>query len=421
MGAIWAPFNPEWRAREITRYASRVNPRVLVTRSDLLPLWRDSECPPPKVILIDDADMSKSLLESNDLLPPLPQPADAPCLFLPTSGSTDRPRIVMRTVRNLLAAAQSSAEVLGLRPGMREICVMPFHHSGGFSTCLLLPLLTGMTSILRASFNPADFAGAVADEKVQVLMGSPFVYTMLLESRTPRDAFDSVEIALSSGAPIAPRIVQRCADELGLVVRQHYGAAETGVIAIQAKATPFVSGLVGHPVPSALVKIVDEHGVQLPLGRTGTVAVCGPSVITCYHDQDVTDSALFHEGWFYTGDLGYIDPSGVLLLAGRSKLMINVSGLKIDPVEIEHVVKELPAVLDCMVRGVRDDKETEIVEALIVLREGHALTRQAFIAHCRERLSEYKLPRRVTFCESLPVEITGKRRKTFDKTREKMF
>lgn len=410
LGATWAPFHPEWRAREVRAYASGPAPRVLITRRDLLPPWTDGACLPPAVILVDDVELQAALRASENRLSPLPRAADAPCVYLPTSGSTGRPRTALRSSGQVLAAVQSSADVLGLRAGMRQICVMPFHHSGGFNTCLLLPLLTGMTAVVQASFNTTAFATAVAEEKVQVLMGSPFVYAMLLESGVPRAAFDSVEMAFSFGAPIAPSIVRRCAEELGLSVRQHYGAAETGVIAIQSAATAFEPGLVGHPVPSAQLRIVDDHDEQLPSGRIGAVEVRGPAVISRYQDRLPTDDEIFRDGWFRSGDLGYIDPAGALILRGRSKTMINVSGIKIDPVEVEHVVRELPAVFDCMVRGGRDDKLGEVVEAMLVLRKGQALTRQALIAHCRKRLAEYKLPRRITFCESLPVETTGKRK-----------
>jgi acyl-CoA synthetase (AMP-forming)/AMP-acid ligase II len=410
LGAAWAPFHPEWRSREVCAYAYALAPRVLITRRDLLPPWTDGACLPPTVILVDDAEVQETLRTSENRLPPLPRAAAAPCVYLPTSGSTGRPRTALRSIGQVMAAVQSSADVLGLHAAMRQICVMPFHHSGGFNTCLLLPLLSGMTSVVQASFNTTAFATAVAEEKVQVLMGSPFVYAMLLESGVPRAAFDSVEMAFSFGAPITPSVVRRCADELGLSVRQHYGAAETGVIAIQSAATPFVPGLVGHPVPSAQVRVVGDHDEQLPSGRIGAIEVRGPAVITRYHDRQPGDEEIFRDGWFRGGDLGYIDPAGALILRGRSKTMINVSGIKIDPVEIEHVVKELPAVFDCMVRGVRDDRQVEMVEAMLVLRKGQALTRQALIAHCRKRLAEYKLPRRITFCESLPVDTTGKRK-----------
>jgi len=246
-------------------------------------------------------------------------------------------------------------------------------------------------------------------------MGSPFIYAMLVESRQPRSAFASVETTISFGAPIAADLVRRCAQELGLFVRQLYGATETGVVAIQSATTAFAPGLAGFPVPSAQVAILDERGARLEAGATGIVAVGGPGVIARYHDELPGDAETFRGGMFRTGDLGRIEAggplAGALILAGRAKAMINVSGTKVDPVEIEHVIRELPEIRDCMVRGVTDDRQVEIIEAAVVLRAGCTLSRRALIAHCRQRLAEYKLPRRIVVRDAPLTETTGKRRK----------
>jgi long-chain acyl-CoA synthetase len=386
---------------------------VLVTRRDLLPPWAEGGCLPPTVILVDGDDTRQRLLHSADVQPPVPQPLDAPHAAAATSGSTGRPRLALRSARNLLAAVDGAVEALGLRAGMRELCVVPFHSTGGFDNCLLVPLLTGMTAVVQPSFNPAAFAGAAARERVEVLMGSPFTYEMLLASGAGRAAFASVKAAVSFGAPIAAGVVRRCADELGLSIRQLYGSTETGVIAIQSAATPFAPGLAGHPIRTADVRVVDDDGAEVAAGATGRIVVRGPGVIAGYHDRDDGDAAIFRDGGFHSGDLGSLEPSGVLMLRGRSKAMINVSGIKIDPVEVEHAIKELPAVADCVVCGVVDEREREVVQATLVLREGQALTRREVIEHCRQRLAEYKLPRRIVFAAALQVDAAGKRRKAW--------
>jgi acyl-coenzyme A synthetase/AMP-(fatty) acid ligase len=345
-----------------------------------------------------------------DRLPPLRHGAETPCAYLPTSGSTGRPRVALRTVGNLLAAARGPVAALSLRAGMREISVTPFHHTGGFDNGLLLPLLAGLTAVLQPVFDPSAFARTIAAERIELVMASPFVYAMLLERGIARQQFASVEMAVSFGAPCSPALVRRCADELGLVVRQLYGSTETGVIAIQSAATPFAPGLAGTPVAGVDVRILGDDGTELPAGHTGVVAIGGPGVIARYRDATDGDANRFRDGLFRSGDLGCFDPQGVLMLRGRSSAMINLSGVKVDPVEIEHAIGEMPAVSDCLVRGVVDGGDTEFVEALVVTRAGHSLTRKALLEHCRQRLAEYKLPRRITFCASLPIDVAGKRR-----------
>jgi acyl-CoA synthetase (AMP-forming)/AMP-acid ligase II len=414
LGAVWTPLHPEWRARERAWYLAQVTPRLLLTRRDRLPERASDEPPLPAVMCVDDPALDTALCQSDDRQPARAQSPAAPVVCFPTSGSTGRPRIAVRTHGNVAAAARAAASALGVRAGVRELAVMPFHHSGGFDNCMVLPLLSGMMAVLQPAFDPARLTAAVAAERVQVLMGSPFIYAMLVESGAPRAAFASVATAISFGAPMPAELVARCARELGLEVRQLYGATETGVIAVQAAHTAFEPGLVGHPVRSVEVALLDEDGTRLEAGRIGMVAVRGPGVIAGYEDRAPEDRERFLDGWFRTGDLGRIEAAGAhagaLILAGRTKAMINIAGTKVDPVEIEHVIGELPEVRECAVTGVGDATQGEIIEAVIVLREGRELARRAVIAHCRQRLAEYKLPRRILFRDSLGTDASGKRR-----------
>jgi long-chain acyl-CoA synthetase len=194
-------------------------------------------------------------------------------------------------------------------------------------------------------------------------------------------------------------------------VRQLYGTTETGVIAIQSPDTPFQPGIAGRVVASAEVRILDERGGCLGLSCNGEVAVRGPGVFTGYLNQPDLNRELFRDGFFRTGDLGRQDASGTLILCGRSKTVINLGGIKVDPAEIEGVLREMPEVRDCTVRGVYDAWQGEIVAASIGVRPGFTLSRQAVVAHCRRRLAEFKIPRQIEFVDAIAVEITGKKPK----------
>jgi long-chain acyl-CoA synthetase len=412
IGAVWVPFHPQWRSREIAWLAGRVPLRALITNSLLQQTWRDAAVLPPGVVLIDDPAIQDRLLASAAPLPASPSMEDEVSVCFTTSGSTGRPRVALTTQANLLASLRTNAAVLGVKPGMRILSAVPFHHSGGF-ICMLLPLLFGATAVVLQSFTPAAAEAAVAQERVQLVVGSPFIYSMLLESNANRASFASVETAISFGAPMAPDVARRSEERLGLRVRQLYAATETGVIAIQSPDTPFQPGVAGHIVASAEVHILDERGERLGLGCNGEVAVAGPGVVAGYLKEPDLNRELFRNGFFRTGDLGRLDASGTLILCGRSKTVLNLGGIKVDPAEIEGVLLEMPEVRDCTVRGVPDARQGEIVAATIGVRPGSTLSRQAVVAHCRRRLAEFKIPRRIEFVDTIAVEVTGKKPKAW--------
>jgi long-chain acyl-CoA synthetase len=295
---------------------------------------------------------------------------------------------------------------------------MPFHHVGGFDNCMALPLLFGATAVVLPSFTPAAAEAAVAQERVQLLMGSPFIYSMLLESNANRASFASVETAISFGAPMAQDLARRAEERLGLRVRQHYGTTETGVIAIQSTDTPFQPGIAGQIAASAEVHILDERGEPLGIGCSGEVAVRGPGVVTGYLNEPDLNRELFRDGFFRTGDLGRLDASGTLILCGRSKMVLNLGGIKVDPAEIESVLLEMPEVRDCIIHGVADARQGEIITVTIGVRPGFTLSRQAVVAHCRRRMAEFKIPRQIEFVDAIAVEVTGKKPKAWGTERD---
>jgi acyl-CoA synthetase (AMP-forming)/AMP-acid ligase II len=227
-----------------------------------------------------------------------------------------------------------------------------------------------------------------------------------------------VETAISFGAPMAQDLVRRLEERLGLRVRQLYGTTETGVIAIQSPDTPFQPGIAGHPVASVEVHILNERGERLGLGCKGEIAVRGPGVVTGYLNEPDLNRELFRDGFFRTGDLGRLEASGTLILCGRSKTVLNIGGIKVDPAEIEGVLLEMPEVRECVVRGVRDTRQGEVVATTIEVRPGSTLSRQAVVAHCRRRMAEFKIPRRIEFVDAIAVDVTGKKPKAWGTERD---
>jgi long-chain acyl-CoA synthetase len=411
IGAVWVPIHPQWRSRELAWLAGRLPLRALITNSLLEPAWREAAVLPPAVVRIDDPALQNALFAPAAPLAASPSPPDELAVCLTTSGTTGRPRVVLRTQSIVLNSALNISAGLGVQSGTRILNAVPFHHGGGLVGCMLVSLLSGATAVVLPAFNPAAAEAAVAAERIQIMMGSPFMYSMLLESNATRASFASVQSAFSFGAPMAPETMCRLDQHLGLRVRQAYGTTETGIISIQSSDTPSQPGLVGHPLASTVVHILDESGHRLGPGCPGEIVVGGPGVVAGYFDEPELNRELFRDGFFRPGDLGWLDESGALILCGRSKLVINVGGVKVDPAEIEHVLLELPAVRDCTVYGLSASQQGEIVAATIALRPGCALSRHAVVAHCRLRLAEFKIPRRIELVDAIPVDITGKKPK----------
>lgn len=414
VGALCAPLPPQWKARELGRCLEELDPDMVVSHSALAGPWHD-DCyrTQRRLLLVDQEPIFRILLDSApsaEVPPSLPRgPFADDVLCLATSGSTGRPKFVVRTQRSLVAGARMVALSLGLREGCRFLSVIPFHHANGFSNCLLLPLFAGGTAVLVRRFAPQRLAALAVEEKVQVLIGSPFIFRMLLEAGIGRGTFDSVEICLSSGAAMSREFAATCRDRLGLRVRQLYGSTETGTVAIEPEEGTPVQGSVGRPLESVAVKIVDAVGRELPPGTVGEIAVRSPAMMRGLYEDVRAGKPSPADEFLRTGDLGRIDPGGNLVLCGRIKRIVNLEGVKVDPAEVERVLGRLEGITDCVVGPSCDRDGRETLKAVVAARPGCGLTRAAVIAHCRKFLAEFKIPRIIELVDELPGNIMGKR------------
>jgi acyl-CoA synthetase (AMP-forming)/AMP-acid ligase II len=377
LGGTFLPVNPQWRSQELRDLTQRLNVRCTI---------------PPSPESFRAARVSE-----RSALPVAPR--FEPAAYLTTSGSTGVPRIVPRTHRNLLAGAENVAQALNIGPGHRFLSVVPFHHSNGFHNCMIMPLMAGACVVTLQNFSPAACVDLIQREGANVLIGSPFIYSCLAD----RDFSSVPELCISAGARMPVGLAQRWRDRFGVRVRQLYGSTETSVISIdqgsEDHAANGAGAFVGSPIPGVEVKRFDA---------TGELAVRSPAVMSGYFGEPELNATVFQDGFFLTGDLGFIDERGELCLTGRSRRVINLGGIKVDPVEVERVVEELPGVEACFVDAGAGGREGEIIRARIVLRSGVEITRAQVVEICRSRLAEYKLPRIIEFLDALPTSVSGK-------------
>ena len=414
LGATLLPCNPQWRAPELRGFAARLRFRGVITeRQFRLPWEQVGEILSPKRVLTVDDEVSPcdaGVAGDNGVARQISQ--DCPALYMATSGSLGAPRIVPRSHRNLLAGARNVSRALGMGPGRRFLSAVPFHHSHGFNNCLLMPLMNGATLVLLRNFTPGACAELIRRERADVLIGSPFIYGHLANHVTDPSLLATLELCISSGARMPAGVAESWQGRFGLRVRQLYGLTETGTIAIDCsgpEAPPANTGdFVGAPISGVEVRCLGAGGEDLGPGQTGEIAVRSPAVMSGYVGEPEWNQRIFQDGFFRTGDLGRLGLDGGLYLRSRIGRVLNIGGVKVDPVEVERAVETLPGVSACHVDAVPGGREGEVIRARVARRPGFQVSRREVIEQCRQWLAEYKLPRVIEIVETLPVTLTGK-------------
>lgn len=412
LGCALMPCNPQWRAAELRALAGRLAFRGAVIEPRFCAEWHQipDAIPSDRVLTAD-----RMPARCEPAVAPLP-PVDSisehtPALFVATSGSTGAPHLVPRTHRNAIAAAENIAATLGLGPGRRILAVVPFHYGNGFNKSLLAPLLSGATLVMMRHFVPSACAELVRREQVDMLFGSPFIYGSLADRVSDPSLLSSLQWCFSGGGRIPSGVVESWRSRFGLNIRSSYGMSEAGVIALGRAAQAPESSLgscIGEPIHGVEVIILGPDGKRLERGEVGELAVRSASVMSAYWGEPELSRSLFHEGFFRTGDLGYLDDAGNLYLTSRLGRVMNIAGVKVDPVEVERVVEMLPKVASCHVDVVSNGGDGTVIRARVVAREGQTVTRGEVIQQCRRQLAEYKFPRVIEFLEATPVTLGGK-------------
>jgi long-chain acyl-CoA synthetase len=412
IGAVTIPLNTNFKEIELRYYMRTCGIKTVITHSDLLPRWGQIPLEDTTLtfVLMDQmqlpaADLTDASMSAGSSVPPGAASAESDILYLCTSGSSGRPKIIPKTPALIIAGAENLGTALDIRPDDRFLCVTPFFHANGFENSMFLPLLKGASLVLMRQFAPRTMLDSMEQEKITVFIGSPFIFSSLCDCADRAYDFSAMRHCLSTGAFLPPELKKKFHDIFGIKVRVHYGASETGPISVQFQYTQGGES-VGKPLDNVRIKILDEEGRQLPPGATGEVFVSSTSMIKGYLDAPELSGEAFSGGYFRTGDLGMLDSDGNLHIVGRNKAIINAAGNKIDPAEIRNTLLSYPKVKDAYVTGVKNKRGLEIVKALIVAHPD--CTAGEIITFCRDRLADYKIPRLIEFRDTIPVDVMGK-------------
>jgi long-chain acyl-CoA synthetase len=342
-------------------------------------------------------------------------PADT-ALISYTSGTSGAPKGAMNSHGNIMTNAERQRTSHPIAEGSSYFALAPLFHITGMVCQLAVCLAHAGTLVLTYRFHPQVVLDAFVEHRPAYTVGPSTAFMALAAAPgvTP-DHFASFEVISSGGAPLPPALVEKFRAGFGPYLRNGYGLTEcTAPCAAvppekEAPVDP-VSGTlsVGVPGPDTLVRIVDERGRDVPFGEQGEIAVRGPQVVSGYWRLPEATAETFPDGELRTGDIGFMDADGWLYVVDRKKDMINASGFKVWPREVEDVLYTHPAVREAAVVGVPDEYRGESVKAYVSLRPGAETGPEDLTAYCRERLAAYKYPREVEILPELPKTTSGK-------------
>jgi acyl-CoA synthetase (AMP-forming)/AMP-acid ligase II len=320
-----------------------------------------------------------------------------------TSGTTGRSKGAMTSHERTLGVARAWARCAGLTARDRYLVVNPFFHTFGYKAGILACLVSGAALVPQAVFDAGEAMRLVQAERITVLPGAPAIYASILDHAS-RDAFDlsSLRLAVTGAADVPVALVERMRRELSFdVVLTAYGLTEA-VVATMCRpgdAADLVASTSGRAAA----------GFEVRIGPSDEILLRGPNLMLGYlDDPEATALAIDGDGWLHTGDAGRLDAAGYLAITGRIKDMYICGGFNVYPAEVEQVLARLDGVAESAVIGVPDPRLGEVGRAFLVPRPGHPLAEADVLAFCRERLANYKVPRRVVFCPALPRNASGK-------------
>ena len=428
LDAIYVPLNFREHGEEVGYPLRHAAPKVIAAGERY-------------VSLIDGLDASAELLLTNgsgsqgwDSLDALIHDADPDEMFFPeqppeetavllfTAGTTGLPKAVMLSHASFTSFMLTSMDPPDPDTEESTILTLPLYHVAGLQAALA-GVFGGRTIILQHQFEPHEWMALVQKHRVERALIVPTMLKQLLDHpEFDRHDLSSLRVVTYGGASMPPSLIERALPLLpGVQFINAFGQTETGsTIAMVPPEDHVLSGppelvekrrkrlsSIGRPLPDVEVRIVQEDGQDLPLGETGEIVARGPRLMRGYWGQPDATADTVHDGWLYTGDLGYQDEDGYIYLSGRAKDFIKRGGEMVAPEEVEHILHACPGVEECAVIGLPDETWGERVVAVVVSTPGVELPEESLLDAC-QGLARFKRPEQVIFVGELPRNSLGK-------------
>jgi long-chain acyl-CoA synthetase len=434
-GLVAVPVNPRSATGEMVRMVADCGARVVIADPGTVTVVRQavagledaltgaddelrSRAAVPRIVVVDAPTVPgetayDELLAAGGADVPVPGDAEGLAVLLYTSGTSGRPRAAMLTHRALLANIEQVAatDPPMVQPDDVVFGVLPLFHVYGLNAVLGQVLRQQARLVVTDGFDVAGSLTLIERQGVSVLPVAPPVFRHWLTVPDLGERLRGVRTVLSGSAPLQSEVVDEFTERTGLVVHQGYGLTEAAPVVTSTLCSATVKrGSVGAPLPGIELRLVDESGRPPEGADPGQIEIRGANVFSGFWPDGQDGPGA--DGWFATGDVGFLDDDGDLFLVDRLKEVVIVSGFNVYPVEVEDVIAEVPGVAEAAVIGAEDETTGEAVVAYVRPAPGSTYPAERLAEevreHCALRLARFKQPREVHVVDQLPHTVTGK-------------
>jgi len=449
IGAVVVPLNPLLRPDQASYIYRDCGAKAIITSSDFVVRVLEAQKQTPNlehVILTDRDDVPGTvsypgiMSTNSDTLTIEHTDNDDVAALIYTAGTTGPPKGVVHTHYSLYVNAlffyeyvlvhrsltlqlnsralnpktlqlnEANQRVSGVNRAMVSLGVLPLSHSFGIAFANTSNFVGGKSILLRW-WNVEEALKAIQTFRVTQMAAVPTMYIQMLEF-PELDKYDlsSLEDCQCGAAPLPVEVALKWKQKVGVDIREGWGLTESGATTTgQPGDLPPRYGSIGKCLLKCnTIKVFDERGQELPPGQRGEIVIKGPTLMKGYWNLPEETAKTIKDGWFHTGDLGYVDEDGYFYITGRKKDIIIRGGENVSPVEVEEVLLQHPAVAEAGVVGIPDAVYGEEIKAFVVIKPGKRANEEELIAFCKDRLPTFKSPKKVQFMKSLPRNILGK-------------
>ncbi len=442
-GAVMVSINPMYREREVTgllndsaavaticleslygevisKLKDATSLRLVITTSEL----DYQETPHPRLFAEVTRQRHEGTLDFVELVrqhdgqqpPPVELGLDDVAFMTYTSGTTGPSKGAMNTHRNVVFTSQAYRDWIEITADDVVLGVAPLFHITGLIGHMTLCLLTPAPLVLGYRFDASVVLDLIERYRVTFSIGSITVFVALMNEPSVKDRdVSSLTKVYTGGQAVPPTVVEEFERVVGPYIHVAYGLTESTSpshfvpLRRRSPVDPESGALaVGVPIFNTTATILDENDKEVKPGVVGEICLAGPQIVPGYWEKPEETAHAFRDGWFHTGDVGIMDAEGWFYVVDRKKDMINASGFKVWPREVEDVLYTHPAVREAAVVGVPDQYRGETVMAFVCLKAGQSATAEELQAHCKAQMAAYKYPRTIQFIDELPKTVSGK-------------
>ncbi|MFA7504591.1 MAG: AMP-binding protein [Burkholderiaceae bacterium] len=427
LGAVPVSISSAFRTAEVEYLLQDSGARIVFTTAELVGFVPAAACPALEhTVLVDapagdaaggaaagaggavPASLADWMRGQPTDFEPVSREPDDPAALLYSSGTTGFPKGVTLTQANIASNIASAAKYAGYRPDDRLATFLPLFHVYGQNFILNAAVLNGATVSLFRRFVPDEVLTAIGRDRITMFFGVPTIFIGLLSMDLSPYDLSSIRFEMSAAATMPEQVSRQWFERFGRRVYEGYGLTECSPFACYNDRVEHRFGSVGRAVEGFELAILDDDDRELPRGEWGEIAIRGPGVMKAYWNRPEDTERALRSGWLHSGDVGRMDEEGYVYIVDRVKDMINVSGFKVWPAEVEKYLYQIPQVQEVAVYGLPHPEKGEEVAAAVVAKAGERLSAEGVVAYCRDNIAAYKVPARVDIVDELPKSPTGK-------------